>query len=88
MAEWDPVMRTMYLNEVYSAPPKQTPVSPVRRQAVVDTLVVDLRSDDRPDEEDGRSDEGGAEDERAEPINIELVQDTPAESQPDQHRRE
>lgn len=43
LSNWDPVMLTIYLNEVYREEPKQTPVSEVRRRSVVDTIVIDLR---------------------------------------------
>lgn len=71
LSDWDPVMLTLYLNELYSEAPKQTPVSEVRRRSVVDTIVVDLRQ--RADEKDQRSDASHGEYGRPEPVNVQAV---------------
>ena len=73
LSNWDPVMLNLYLNELYSESPKQTPVSESRRRSVVDTIVVDLRH--RADEQHHGRDGSHAEDRRPEPLDIYLVND-------------
>ena len=70
-SNWDPVMLTIYLNELYSEDPKPTPVSENRRRSVVDTLVVDLRQS--PHEQDHRSESRHREDRLSEAIDIQAV---------------
>ena len=71
LSNWDPVMLTMYLNELYSEDPKPTPISENRRRSVVDTIVVDLRQS--PDEQDDRRQRRHREDGRPEAIDIYAV---------------
>ena len=73
--DWDPVMLTIYLNELHAQPPRSTPVSKVRRQYVVDTLVVDLRAEDGAGEEDDGGQPGHGEDQRPKPLDIYAVND-------------
>lgn len=40
---WDPVMLTIYLNELESQEPEPVSLSPFRRRIVADAIVVDLR---------------------------------------------
>ncbi len=73
MAAWDPVMFTIYLNDLYAEAPKQTPVSETRRRSVVDTIVVDLRQ--RSNQEDDGGSGRESEDRRSQPVDIYSVQD-------------
>lgn len=71
LSDWDPVMLTIYLNEVYSKPPETRPVSKLRRRYVLDPIVIDLRHG--PDEEHGRSEGSHRQDGHPETVDIYAV---------------
>ena len=73
LSDWDPVMVTLYLAELYAEIPKRTPVSEARRRFVVDTIVVDLRH--RADEQDRSRDAGHGEHRHPQPVDIYAVND-------------
>ena len=68
--DWDPVMLTIYLNEVYAESPRSHGVSPTRRQAVADSIVVDLRAEQGSEQQHDSRNRGRREHVRPEPLDI------------------
>ncbi len=68
--DWDPVMLTIYLNEMYAESPRSFGVSSTRRQTAAKSIVVDLRNDDRSEQQHDRSEGSRREHIGPEPLDI------------------